>query len=133
MLTRHPASIRSTSPEKQEPIDQAYSCWCCKDSGLVLIGNVRKYLIPDYQDLDVPVICKNCRAAGNRFDSVVSRLDGRASAEDCHRIHQAEWRSAKEATQGGAQKVLASVASLAGQMQMPVDPPGLQEGDHYAA
>lgn len=120
MLSRHPDSLRlerrniiGVKPGAATLADIGHQCWCCSDSGLILIRHVREFLIADYADLDVPMVCKRCTAASEKFDSVFDRLDARASVEDCDRIHAAVLKQAKDAAKVVPFPLHAAVSGLA--------------------
>lgn len=120
MLSRHPDSLRrerlnsvGVKPGAATPADIGYQCWCCSDSGLILIRHVKEFLISDYGDLDVPMVCKRCTACNEKFDSIFDRLDARASAEDCDRIHAAVLKQAKDAAKVVPFPIHAAVSGLA--------------------
>jgi hypothetical protein len=120
MLSRHLDSLRlerrnsvGVKPGAATLDDIGYQCWCCSDSGLILIRHIREFLIADYGDLDVPMVCKRCTACSEKFDSIFERLDARASAADCERIHAAVLKEAKDAAKVIPFPVHAAVSGLA--------------------
>ncbi|NJL83563.1 MAG: hypothetical protein HC890_12560 [Chloroflexaceae bacterium] len=117
MLARIPIEQRAL---KKAWTDAGMTCFCCRDSGLVIDYIAARYLVAGYQRDDVPILCKrpNCEAryawldtpAGSRKTERYSCtvLDTRVSAEMCERVHQAELsriRDAQEMPQEGRDRI----------------------------
>ena len=87
-----------------DPTSAPISCFCCRDSALVIPWVVRRYAIPDYSLFDLPLACQRtaCQARNEWVDtpegSAQKRvdkfnfewLDLRLKPEDCEAIHRAE-------------------------------------------
>lgn len=101
-LSRNPIELRGL--RKADPTAAPISCFCCRDSALVIPWVARMYAIPDYSIYDLPLACRRlaCQARNEWVDtpegSAQKRvdkfnfewLDLRLKPEDCEAIHRAE-------------------------------------------
>lgn len=121
MLARLPQSTPVHERQSvQRPIESAYRCWCCKDSALIPHYLVQLYLIPDAEFLDIPMLCRRegCNAAADKgWDSVLDRLDTRATPDMCQQIHATERAAAKDAHDSS--RLAESVQRMGDGMAMP--------------
>jgi hypothetical protein len=91
-----------------------WKCYCCQDTGLVIRA---ERLVQDFDHLSVPLICKGCYAAADRFgDEALRRLDNRAPRNECQRLHDEAYEGWLSGIQNQhcsqSQPAAASVASI---------------------
>jgi hypothetical protein len=111
-LARIPLEERAL---KKAWVGQGTSCFCCRDSGLLIDYLAAKYLIPGYTRHDAPVMCQRIQCEANyiwldvegaqkrvvRYRPEV--LDTRATPEMCQEIHLRERARIEKICQEGEQ------------------------------
>jgi len=80
--------------EKSTHAKVGYQCLACRDTGILFDP---RFIRPGYDNhIHVPIVCKACNAA-SRLRDTIRRLDQSASAEECRRLHDLEWKAILEA------------------------------------
>lgn len=78
-------------PEEEPGLDKecwrpTWKCFCCEDTGFVVISLVR-LVIPDYDHhRDKPVVCNNCSKRQKFGETIASSLDWRFNEAICQKL-----------------------------------------------